>query len=269
MAKLMPKTVSEPKAELSIRIVCIIQARMNSTRLPGKVLLPLAGRAVLSHVVERLSCCTSLSEVVVATSDEASDDVLAQWCLDHGVKVFRGNLNDVLDRYYHCALEHEAQAVVRITADCPALDPVLVDEVVRGFQLGSYDLFYLSGEFPDGLDCAVFSFSALQRAWREAQLPSEREHVAPFMLNHPQWFRQGQLNKFKGLAHHRWTLDEPRDLAFLQSVFQRLHRPVGQPFLTQDLLDLLEREPELLQTNYGIVRNEGLIKSLAIDIGAA
>ncbi len=267
MPEPMSEMMSDYKSEPAIRTVCIIQARMSSTRLPGKVLLPLAGRAVLAHVLERLSCCTTLSEVVVATSDDVSDDVLAQWCLGQGVQVFRGSLNDVLDRYYQCALSHQAQAVVRITADCPALDPTLVDEVVQGFQAGEHDLFYLGGEFPDGLDCAVFSFSALQTAWREAKLPSEREHVGPYVVNHPEWFRIGHLDKFKGLAHHRWTLDEPRDLVFLQSVFERLQRPVGQPFLTQDLLDLLDREPELMEANDGIVRNEGLIKSLAADKG--
>ena len=248
-----------------MRTVCIVQASMSSTRLPGKVLLPLAGREVLAHVIDRLAFCKTLDEVVLATSTDPSDDVLAQWCGSRGVPVFRGSLQDVLDRYYHCAVENQANAVVRITADCPALDPALVDEVVRGFHAGGYDLFYLGGEFPDGLDCAVFSFAALERAWREAALPSEREHVGPYIVNHPGWFRLGSLEKFRGLAHHRWTLDEPRDLVFLQSLFGRLQRPDGQPFLTQDILDLLAREPELLQTNEGIVRNGGLQKSMAAD----
>jgi spore coat polysaccharide biosynthesis protein SpsF len=251
--------------EATMRTVCIVQARMSSTRLPGKVLLPLASREVLAHVLDRLAFCNTLDEVVVATSSDATDDVLAQWCRARGVPVFRGSLQNVLDRYYQCAIENKATAVVRITADCPALDPTLVDDVVRGFHAGGYDLFYLGGEFPDGLDCAVFSFAALQRAWREAALPSEREHVGPYIVNHPEWFHFGCLEKFKGLAHHRWTLDEPRDLVFLQSLFARLQRPDGQPFLTQDILDLLEQEPELLQTNKGIVRNEGLLKSVSAD----
>lgn len=248
-----------------MRTVCIVQARMSSTRLPGKVLLPLAGREVLAHVLDRLDFCKTLDEVVVATSTDPSDDVLAQWCGSRGVPVFRGSLQDVLDRYYQCAKDNRATAVVRITADCPALDPTLVDEVVRGFHADGYDLFYLGGEFPDGLDCEVFAFAALERAWREAVLPSEREHVGPYIMNHPEWFRLGSLQKFKGLAHHRWTLDEPRDLTFLQSVFERLQRSDGQPFRTQDLLDLLDREPALLQANEGIIRNEGLLKSLAAD----
>ena len=248
-----------------MRTVCIVQARMSSTRLPGKVLLPLAGREVLAHVLDRLAFCNTLDEVVVATSSDASDDVLAQWCRARGVPVFRGSLLDVLDRYYQCAVENKATAVVRITADCPALDPTLVDDVVRGFHAGGYDLYCLGGEFPDGLDCEVFSFSALERAWREAVLGSEREHVGPYFGNHPEFFHLGSLDRFKGLAHHRWTLDEPRDLVFLQSIFGRLQRADGQLFLTQDILDLLERKPELLQTNESIVRNEGLLKSLAAD----
>jgi len=264
----MYMSMIDSKSESAMHTVCIVQARMSSTRLPGKVLLPIAGRAVLAHVLERLSCCTTLSEVVVATSDDISDDVLVQWCLDQGVQVFRGSLNDVLDRYYQCALLHQAKAVVRITADCPVLDPTVVDEVVQGFQANEYDLFYLGGEFPDGLDCAVFSFSALQRAWYEAKLPSEREHVGPYIFNHPNWFYIGHLEKYQGLAHHRWTLDEPRDLTFLQHVFERLQQPYGRPFLTQDLLDLLDREPELMQLNDRIILNEGLIKSLAAEKGA-
>lgn len=238
---------------------------MSSTRLPGKVLLPLAGREVLAHIVDRLDACKTLDDVVVATSVHSSDDVLAKWCEHRGVSVFRGSLDDVLDRYYQCAVQVRADAVVRITADCPALDPTIVDDVVRGFKTGSFDLFYLGGEFPDGLDCAVFSFSALQRAWREATLKSEREHVGPYVVNHPELFRLGSLEKFTGMAHHRWTLDEPRDLAFLQAVFERLQRKGGTPFFVQDILDLLAREPGLLQVNQGIVRNEGLIKSLATD----
>ena len=238
---------------------------MSSTRLPGKVLLPLAGREVLAHVLDRLSVCEAIDDVVVATSDQPSDDVLAQWCDRRGVPIFRGSLDDVLDRYYKCALLTRADAVVRITADCPALDPTIVDDVVRGFLAGNFDLFYLAGEFPDGLDCAVFSFFAIERAWREALLKSEREHVGPYVVNHPESFHLGSMEKFSGMAHHRWTLDEPRDLVFLQAVFERLQRPDGKPFLAADILDLLEREPELLGANQGIIRNEGLIKSIAAD----
>ena len=164
-----------------MRVIAIIQARMSSTRLPGKVLMPLAGQPVLGHVVERIRACQTIADVVVATSSDATDDDIEAWCKSVGVSCYRGSLNDVLDRYYQAGLLHAADAVVRITADCPAIDPTIVDEVVHGYLAGGYEFYGLAGEFPDGLDCTVFAFSALARAWREAALPSEREHVGPYI----------------------------------------------------------------------------------------
>lgn len=248
-----------------MRVVAIVQARMGSTRLPGKVLMPLSGSPVIEHVVQRVRACVTVDEVIVATSHDASDDILADWCSTHQVKFFRGSLTDVLDRYYQCAKWTLADAIVRITADCPAVDPVVVDEVVSEFLASRYDLFYLGGEFPDGLDCAVFSMGALARAWREASLPSEREHVGPYITNHPELFKIGQLIKFHGMSHYRWTLDEPRDLIFLQEIFDRLNARGNHIFHIDDVLQLLQREPTLSKINGGIVRNEGLLKSIAAD----
>jgi len=237
---------------------------MGSTRLPGKVLMPLAGRPVLAHVVERLSYCRTLSGAVVATTTEKADDAVAAFCATANVPCYRGSLHDVLDRYHQAARVHDADPVVRITADCPAIDPTIVDEVVTGFLTGGYDYYGLSGEFPDGLDCTVFSFAALARAWREAKLKSEREHVGPYMEKHPELFKIGGYKKFTGLSHHRWTLDEPRDYEFLQIIFAMLYRE-GHPFLASDVLALLGLEPELLAINSNIIRNEGYLKSLAED----
>ena len=245
-------------------IVAIIQARMSSLRLPGKVLMPLAGKPVLEHVVRRIRACKTIEKVVVATSTDHADDAIQAWCEKEGVSHYRGSLDDVLDRYYQAAKNHKADAVVRITADCPAVDPTIVDEVVGGFLAGGYDYYGLSGEFPDGLDCTVFSFAALERAWREAKLKSEREHVGPYVEKHPELFKIGGYRKFTGLSHHRWTLDEPRDYEFLQAVFARLYRE-GTPFLAAEVLALLDKEPELVTINGNIIRNEGYLKSLAED----
>ena len=247
-----------------MRVIAIIQALMSSTRLPGKVLMPLAGQPVLGHVVERIRACQTIADVVVATSSDATDDDIEAWCKSVGVSCYRGSLNDVLDRYYQAGLLHAADAVVRITADCPAIDPTIVDEVVHGYLAGGYEFYGLAGEFPDGLDCTVFAFSALARAWREAALPSEREHVGPYIEKHPEIFKSGGLKKFSGLSHYRWTLDEPRDYEFLQRVFTRLYQQ-GQIFLASDVLALMENEPELMQLNSDIVRNEGYLKSLIED----
>ena len=247
-----------------MKIVAIIQARMSSTRLPGKVLMPLVGKPVLWHVVNRIRACKTIAEVVVATSTDVTDDVIEIWCRGADVSCYRGDLNDVLDRYYQAGLIHAADIVVRITADCPVVDPTIVDEVVRGYLAGGYEFYGLSGEFPDGLDCTVFAFNALARAWREAVLPSEREHVGPYIEKHPEMFKSGGFTKFTGLSHHRWTLDEPRDYEFLQVVFSRLYRP-DQIFLASDVLALLDNEPELININSSILRNEGYLKSLLED----
>lgn len=245
-----------------MKVVAIVQARMGSTRLPGKVLLPLAGKPVLEHVVTRLRRCHTFKTVVLATSTDPSDDPIVRWCHQNDVSYYRGSLNDVLDRYYQAATAYQADAIVRITADCPAIDPHVVDEVVVGFLAGDYDAFSLAGEFPDGLDCQVFSYAAIARAWREATLPSEREHVGPYIeKTHPELFKTGGMIIFHNQGHHRWTLDEPRDYLFLQQVFERLFKE-SHVFTSEDVLRLLASEPELMRLNSGIIRNEGYIKSL-------
>jgi len=248
-----------------MKVVAIVQARMSSSRLPGKVLLPLAGKPVLAHVIERLRTCNELHDVVLATSVESEDDSIEQWCKVNSVNCFRGSLEDVLDRYYQAATKYKAEAVVRITADCPMIDPTVVDEVVEGFLAGGFDAYSLAGEFPDGLDCQVFAYSAIEQAWREAKLPSEREHVGPYIeKSHSELFKTGGLEKFSGLSHHRWTLDEPRDYEFLQAVFARLYKQ-GVLFRSSEILALMEREPDLMQINSGIIRNEGYLKSLQAE----
>lgn len=247
-----------------MKVIAIIQARMSSARLPGKVLMPLVGKPVLEHVVNRMQACKTISEVVVATSIDQTDDAIQAWCDQAAVSYYRGSLEDVLDRYYQAAKIYQADAIVRITADCPAIDPTIVDEVVTGFLAGGYEFYGLSGEFPDGLDCTVFAFSALERAWREARLQSEREHVGPYIEKHPELFKSGGLQKFTGLSHHRWTLDEPRDYEFLQAIFAHLYRE-RTPFLASEVLSLLEEEPVLMGINSNIIRNEGYLKSLMKD----
>ncbi|MFT5144790.1 MAG: glutamate-1-semialdehyde 2,1-aminomutase [Rhodothermales bacterium] len=255
------------------RVVAIIQARMSSSRLPGKVLLPLAGRPVLQHVVDRLGACRLVDAVGVATSTDPSDDPIQNFCAAKDVACFRGSLDDVLSRYVGAARAWDADYVVRITADCPALDPKVVDAVVAGALAGDYDCYGLDGEFPDGLDCTVFSASALERAAREAVLPSDREHVGPFIIARPGRFKTAGLELFKGLSDQRWTLDEPRDYTFLTRVFERLYDPVaastGQHFRTADVVELLAREPGLSALNSGIERNEGYRKSLEAESGLA
>lgn len=249
---------------VNLRTVAIVQARMGSSRLPGKVMKRLAGRPVLWHVVQRLNHCRTLDRVVIATTTCSEDEVIAEWGAFNHIPVFRGSSQDVLDRYYEAAKTYDANVIVRITADCPVIDPQIVDEVVEHFRSGDYHICGLSGEFPDGLDCEVFSFPALEAAWRLARLASDREHVTPFLYRHPAQFRAGRVEKFHGMAHHRWTLDEERDFRLLTAIYDRLYVE-GEVFYTQHILDLLAREPELVNMNRGIPRNEGYARSLAHD----
>lgn len=247
-----------------MKVVAIIQARMSSKRLRGKVLMQLAGIPVLEHVVQRIGYCKTINQVVVATSSDISDDDIETWCINHKVECFRGNLSDVLDRFYQAAKHYQAEAIVRITADCPVIDPAIVDEVVEGYQVGSFEFYGLAGEFPDGLDCTVFSFSAIERAWNEAVLPSEREHVGPYIEKNPEIFKSGALVKFKRMSHHRWTLDEPDDFKLLSFIFNELYEK-GSIFYTHQIIKLLEINPEISNINSNIIRNEGYQNSLLAE----
>ena len=250
--------------KLKMKTTAIIQARMGSTRLRGKIMKPLAGKPALRHLVNRLGYSKRLDEIVIATTLNQEDDIVAEFCEENNIKCFRGSEQDVLDRYYQAAKLYGADPVARITADCPVIDPFIVDEVIERYFEGGYDVYGLGGEFPDGLDCSIFSFRALEDTWKNAKLPSDREHVGPYMTKHPEKYKNGSYEKFRGLAHHRWTLDEEADLRFLEALYERLYKE-GEIFLTKDILDLLDAEPELMEINSGIVRNEGYLKSLSED----
>jgi len=247
-----------------MKVVAIIQARMSSSRLPGKVLMSLANKPVLAHVIERLSYCRMIEKIVVATTNKDSDHPVANYCADNNIDCYRGSLEDVLDRYYQTAKIFHADAIVRITGDCPVIDPVVVDAVITGYLSGEYDLYGLGGAFPDGLDCTVFSFSAIEKAWKEATLKSEREHVGPYIENNPHLFQNGLLKLFQGLGSQRWTLDEPKDYELLSKIFNKLYQS-DSPFLTHEILQFIKDNPELLTINSKIVRNEGYLKSLQED----
>jgi spore coat polysaccharide biosynthesis protein SpsF (cytidylyltransferase family) len=248
-----------------MKVVGIIQARMSSRRLPNKVLLPLCDEPVLAHVVKRTRACPLIDDVWIATSTEKSDDLISKWARENNVKCYRGSLDDVLDRYVKTAKIANADAVVRITADCPAIDPEVITKVVEGFIKGDFDYYGLAGSFPDGLDCSVFSYLALERAWREAKLPSEREHVGPYIQNHSDYFKLGELCLFDGtgIGHHRWTLDEPEDYHLLKLIFNSFQP--GHIFKTREIIEIFKLNPSWISINNKINRNEGYQYSLQKD----
>lgn len=249
----------------SLNVTAIVQARMGSRRLPGKVLASVCGRPLLWHLLYRLRRATTVRQIVVATTTRPEDDPVVRVAAECGVKVYRGSEGDVLDRYYRAACLYGADPVVRITADCPLIDPEIVDRVVAGFLEGSWDLYGTDETFPDGLDVAVVGFRALEAAWREARLPSEREHVLPYIVKRPERFRVGSLSCTPDLGHIRWTVDEEEDLIVVGAIFNALFRD-GRVFGMGEMLDFWRAHPELHAVNGHIVRNEGYLRSLEEDL---
>ena len=235
-----------------MRIVAIVQARMGSSRFPGKVLLTLADQPVLQWVWERASRIPQVDETIVATTTSAADDPVASWCARHGIAAFRGSDDDVLDRYVACAAASEADAVVRITADCPLLDPEVSGRVVDAF-LDSPGCEYANNTdpwtFPDGLDTEVISRHALEVSAREAVDPADREHVTRFVRRrYPARFATVVVESERDLSGYRWTLDYPSDFTFLSAVAERL-RDRELTGSMQEVLGILTDEPALQDLN--------------------
>jgi len=232
------------------RIVAIVQARMGSTRLPGKVLKTVCGKTLLEHQMERMLRAALLDAVVVATSVSPADDRIEDLVLSRGWMVYRGPEEDVLGRYAEAAAAFEANPVVRMTMDNPLMDPYVIDRVVETYQNGSYDFVTnnLEATFPHGLDLEVFSRAALGIAHREATKAFDREHVSPFIRDHPSRFRLGNVRSPRDLHHLRWTVDYPEDFEFVLAVYEMLYRD-GEFFTSDDVLTLLERHPDLRWIN--------------------
>lgn len=250
-------------------ILAILQARVSSTRLPGKVLKPLLGIPMLLRQIERINRASLIDRLIVATSENISDDPIEEMCRSNGIPCYRGNLDDVLDRYYRAAKEFKPEHVVRLTGDCPLIDSRVLDRVISFYLEGGYDYASntIAPTFPDGLDVEVFRFSCLEEAWREAALPSQREHVTPFMHQQPNRFRTGCFRQEQDLSHMRWTVDEPEDFEFVTQVYEALY-PVNPAFTMEDVLCLEARRPELMAINAQFQRNEGYLQSLVKDATA-
>lgn len=243
-------------------ILGLLQARTSSSRLPRKVMLPVAGAPMLARQVERLQRSETLDRLVLATSDRPEDDCVAALAEGAGIGSFRGSLDDVLDRLYGAAVPHRPDWVVRITGDCPLADWEVIDGCVRFALGGGYDYASnaLHPTWPDGLDVEAFTFAALETAWREAETPLEREHATQFLIRRPERFRLGSYENEVDLSALRWTVDEPADYMFVSRVYDSLY-PTNPAFKTADILALLAREPDLAALNAGIRRNEGLEKA--------
>ncbi|MCL4531100.1 MAG: glycosyltransferase family protein [Chloroflexi bacterium] len=253
------------------RVVAIIQGRMSSSRLPGKILADIAGQPMLQRVFIRTSRAATVNETIFATTTDPSDDPVAEYCDFSGIPFTRGSLYDVLDRYYQAAKESKADVIVRITADCPVIDPALIDDVVNTLIDGEYDFacnrlpppFHRT--FPIGLDTEVCTFSVLEKAWKEAREPQHREHAMPYFYEgvqlsaasrqlsegiSPRGFRIALLNHATDFGDYRWTVDTPEDLEFMRQVYSRFNG--RDDFSWKEVLDLVHNEPKLMEINAGV-----------------
>ena len=236
-------------------ITTIIQTRMGSSRLPEKVVMPLQGKPLFVQQAERVSAAALRGRVVVATTTEASDDPIESICEREGLECFRGDAHDLLDRHYQAALHYRADAVIKIPSDCPLIDPVAIDLVIS-FYLSHFDEYdFVSNlhpaTWPDGNDVEVMAFPVLERAWKEANRPFEREHTTPYIWERPDQFRIGSVMMEGGRDYsmtHRFTIDYAEDYAFIRSVFDELY-PVNPLFGVDDILALLERRPDIYDLN--------------------
>lgn len=245
-----------------MKIVAIIQARMGSTRLPGKMMLKILEKPIIQYVFDRVKLSQLINEIWLATTVNSEDDVLAEWAASNGEKFYRGSSDDVLDRYYQTAKLACADVVVRITGDCPLTDGEVIDGVVGEYLKGGCDYVCNTQPptYPDGLDTEVFAFSVLEKAWKEAELNSEREHVTPYIWKHPEIFKIKNVTYGLNLNNLRWTLDTMEDFEFIKLVIQEAARL--DDFSIKTILKIVSDHPEWQEINSKFKRNEGYAKSL-------
>ncbi len=248
-----------------MNLAAIIQARMGSTRLPGKVLKYSSGRPLLHHLLDRLRTVSPVDAVVVATTQLPEDDGLAELAASLGVTVTRGSVDDVLTRYVLAARQVDTRNIMRITADCPLLDPEICSRVWELHAESSADYTATGEDFAEGLDCEIITREALERSHREAVLASEREHVTLHARNHPESFRRAKLTNGRDDSRYRITVDEPADFEVVDAILRHLHAEPSAGFGFDAVKAFLDAHPEVARMNADIVRNEGLLKSLAQD----
>lgn len=235
------------------KINAILQVRLDSSRLPGKALLPILERPVLSLLAERIKKCDSINRLVVATSLDPSDDLISEVCAQESLECFRGSKEDVLDRIYQCAKTFEMNCFAKFTADNPLIDPFVCDQVIQTFLRGTYD--YLSNNhpptWPDGLEVEVMRFNALETAWLHAKKPYQREHVTPYIWDQPELFKIGNVVMADGIVLYkkmRWTLDYVEDYELIKRVYEQLY-PSNPTFCLEDIVTFLEKNPDIQKLN--------------------
>lgn len=234
----------------------IIQARLGSTRLPGKVLRTLNGKPLLLHIVNRLKLCKQIDSIVLATTANPIDDTLAEWCKENNISCFRGDENNVLKRYYDAATKYMADIIVRITADDPFKDPKVIDSVIALLKEKSLDFAFNNypPSFPEGLDTEVFTYKAIKQAFETETTDFEKEHVTQYFYHNPSKFKLGNYAYPRDISYLRLTVDTEQDFALAEKIYQKLS-PHGEMFYLDDILSLFDKESELQNINKGVKRS--------------
>ena len=230
-------------------ITCIIQARMGSTRLPGKVMKKLTDNGkVIDFVIDQLKYSKIIEKIIVAIPDLVEDDIIYNHLRSRKIQTYRGSSRNVLDRYYQCAKNISSSVIVRVTADCPLIDPEIVDKVITKFIKNKFD--YVSNThprtFPYGTETEVFSFNALEKAWNETRNDFDREHVTPYFYKNPNKFSIGNVIQEKNQSNYRWTIDYNEDLELVKYIANNI---IKKPILTNDIINLIIKNPNLLKRN--------------------
>ncbi|RHW65215.1 acylneuraminate cytidylyltransferase [Clostridium botulinum] len=241
-----------------MKVVCIVQARMGSTRLSGKVLKKICGKTVLEHDIDRLRRVKNIDEIVIATTTLEKDNAIVKKCKILGAKYFRGAEDDVLSRYYYASKENNADIVVRVTSDCPLIDPEISENIIKYYIDNKNKYDYVSNTidrtYPRGLDTEVFSFKALKRAFKEAVSPRDKEHVTPYIWDNPQIFKSAQYKNSKDYSHLRWTLDTEEDFDLINKIYNLLYPNMNSKFKFTDILNIYRKYPELYEINREIIQ---------------
>lgn len=259
------KSLTQENGDKTVNIA-ILQARMSSTRLPGKVLMELAGKPMLLQQIERIQESSLIDQLIVATSKKKGDDCIEEMCVSNKIACYRGSLDNVLDRFYQISLQYQPKNIVRITGDCPLIDARVIDQVIELHMKNKNDYTSNTIEttFPDGLDVEVFTKETLDCIYKQANRPSLKEHVTLYVNENRSLFKLGNLRNDKNLSDQRWTVDEPEDYAFVTEIYNKLYT-CNPKFTFQDVVALLEERPELNHINSDFMRNEGLKKSLLAE----
>lgn len=254
----------------------IIQARMSSTRLPGKVMMKINDLPMIHYVINQTKAARLIDDVIIATTNDARDKKIVEYCIKNKIKYFRGSNEDVLDRYYKCAKKFKCNPVIRISSDSPLIDPTVIDRTIKKFMNNSYD--YTSTNikkkngkwvnsacnFPQGMVVEVSTFKALEKAWKEAKKPSEREHVFPYVQFNPKLFKISNVENRVNLSSIRCTVDRKNDIIFVREIYSRIS-PKKKFVLIRDIRKIIRNVPDLVNINKNIKFDEGYRRSLLLD----